>query len=93
MGETQHDGFAIPGRVVLAHEPAFDLGPFRVDPPTRQAIAGAERHTLEPRVMQVLVALARVPGEVLTRDELVDRCWAGRIVGNDAINRVGTQMV
>ena len=88
MGETKHDGLAIPGRVVLAHEQPFDLCPFRVDPPTRQVIAGAEHFTLEPRVMQVLVVLAKARGQVLARDELVDRCWDGRIVGDDAINRV-----
>ncbi|MGZ2412489.1 tetratricopeptide (TPR) repeat protein [Sphingomonas sp. F9_3S_D5_B_2] len=38
--------------------------------------------------MEVLVALARASGQVVTRDELIDLCWAGRIVTDDAINRV-----
>lgn len=38
--------------------------------------------------MQVLVALARADGKVVSRDELTDFCWDGRIVGEDAINRV-----
>lgn len=38
--------------------------------------------------MQVLVVLAGARGEVVSRDELVRRCWDGRIVGDDAINRV-----
>ncbi|HEX6218108.1 MAG TPA: winged helix-turn-helix domain-containing protein, partial [Sphingomicrobium sp.] len=47
------------------------------------------RHeTLEPKVMQVLVALARHAGNVVSRDQLVDWCWEGRIVGDDALNRV-----
>jgi DNA-binding winged helix-turn-helix (wHTH) protein len=37
--------------------------------------------------MQVLVALARADGRIVTRDELIDWCWNGRIVGEDAINR------
>lgn len=37
--------------------------------------------------MQVLVALARRAEEVVSRDELVTLCWAGRIVGEDAIQR------
>src|SRR6185437_9667500 len=45
------------------------------------------RENLEPRVMQVLVALARADGAVLSRDELIRQCWGGRIVGEDAINR------
>lgn len=43
---------------------------------------------LEPRVMQVLVALAQARGAIVTRDELTDLCWDGRIVGEDALNRV-----
>jgi tetratricopeptide (TPR) repeat protein len=38
--------------------------------------------------MQVLVALGRVEGLIVTRDELIERCWDGRIVSDDAINRV-----
>ena len=38
--------------------------------------------------MQVLVALAAARGETLTRDDLIDACWEGRAVTDDAINRV-----
>jgi TolB-like protein len=61
--------------VDLAREPAFRL-----------ARVGL-RQVLEPRVMQVLVALARRRGEVVSRDELIDACWRGRIVGDDAVSR------
>jgi DNA-binding winged helix-turn-helix (wHTH) protein/tetratricopeptide (TPR) repeat protein len=88
MGQFRQDGLAIPGRVVLAHEPPFNLGSLRITPGTRQAQNGSRSETLEPRVMQALVALARAEGEIVTRDELIDRCWDGRIVSDDAINRV-----
>lgn len=88
MGESKHDGLAVPGRVVLAHEPPFALGPLSVDPATRQVAGEGRSETLEPRVMQVLVALARAKGAIVTRDELIERCWDGRIVTDDAINRV-----
>lgn len=48
---------------------------------------GAREATLEPRVMQLLVALAKADGAVLTRDDLIAQCWGGRIVSDDAINR------
>lgn len=87
MGAGKHDGLAVPGRVVLAHEIPFRIGEVGVDPPTRQ-LRRRERHeTLEPRVMQVLVALYQAGG-IVTRDELVARCWDGRVVGDDAINRI-----
>jgi TolB-like protein/DNA-binding winged helix-turn-helix (wHTH) protein/cytochrome c-type biogenesis protein CcmH/NrfG len=75
-------------RVDLAATPDFDLGNVRVRPVRRQlVVAGSEIRELEPRVMQVLVALAQARGEVVSRDELNDRCWDGRIVGDDSINR------
>ena len=88
MGEARHDGLAVPGHVILAHELPFHLGDLYVTPPTRQVESGDQHETLEPRVMQVLVALARAGGGILTRDELIETCWDGRVVGEDSINRV-----
>ncbi|HEY1930001.1 MAG TPA: winged helix-turn-helix domain-containing protein [Caulobacteraceae bacterium] len=73
--------------VDLAREPAFRLARVDVRPATREVFAAGLRQVLEPRVMQVLVALARRRGEVVSRDELIDACWRGRIVGDDALNR------
>ena len=73
----------------LAHEPGFILGGISVRPGLRQLVRdsdGAEE-MVEPRVMQVLVALARAKGAIVTRDELIRDCWEGRVVGEDAINR------
>jgi TolB-like protein len=74
-------------RVDLAREPAFRLARVDVRPATREVLAAGLRQVLEPRVMQVLVALARRRGEVVSRDELIDACWRGRVVGDDAISR------
>jgi Tol biopolymer transport system component/DNA-binding winged helix-turn-helix (wHTH) protein len=73
--------------VDLAREADFSLGALRVSPSTREVLRGADRESLEPRVMQVLVALFQANGRVVSRDELISRCWEGRIVGEDAINR------
>jgi DNA-binding winged helix-turn-helix (wHTH) protein/tetratricopeptide (TPR) repeat protein len=43
--------------------------------------------TIEPRVMQVLLALADARGAVLSRDDLMRLCWRGMVVGEDAVNR------
>ena len=72
----------------LADVAPFRLGDLRVQPATRQLFRGDSSEVLEPRVMQVLVALAQANGAVITRDELIERCWDGRIVTDDAINRV-----
>jgi DNA-binding winged helix-turn-helix (wHTH) protein/cytochrome c-type biogenesis protein CcmH/NrfG len=76
-------------RIVLAHEPDFVLGRLRVSPARRELVRGdGARELLEHRVMQVLVALVQADGNILTRDELTLQCWEGRVVGEDAINRV-----
>jgi TolB-like protein/Tfp pilus assembly protein PilF len=73
--------------VDLTFEPDFELGSVRVRPSLHEVLIGGHCQTLEPRVMQVLVALGRAAGQTVTRDELIDRCWAGRCVSDDAINR------
>ena len=73
--------------VILAHSRAFRLGGTEVRPATREMIGPHISEILEPRVMQVLVALVEAGGEILSRDDLVARCWEGRAVSEDAINR------
>jgi DNA-binding response OmpR family regulator len=76
------------GPASLAGEEDFQLGDILVRPSLREAEANGAKESLEPRVMQVLVALARANGAVVSRDELIRQCWGGRIVGEDAINRL-----
>src|ERR1700692_3185623 len=71
----------------LASEDDFRLGDILVRPSLREIRAGETVETLEPRVMQVLVVLAAARGAVVSRDELILKCWGGRIVGEAAINR------
>ena len=42
---------------------------------------------LEPKVMQVLEVLAETPGEVVTRETLEARVWAGTYVSEDVLQR------
>jgi DNA-binding winged helix-turn-helix (wHTH) protein/tetratricopeptide (TPR) repeat protein len=75
-------------RVELANEPEFDLGGMKVKPAERLAYANGEQREIQPRVMQVLVALAKARPQVVSRDRLQELCWNGRIVSDDALNRV-----
>ncbi len=74
-------------QVNLAREPDFTLGGAKLRPSTREIDFGGKPETIEPRVMQVLVVLAKRRGAVVSRDELIHHCWEGRVVGEDAINR------
>lgn len=76
-------------RIDLAHAENFRLGRVEARPQLRQIVRDdGSQAVLEPRVMQVLVALARADGAIVSRDDLITACWDRRIVGEDAINRV-----
>ena len=74
--------------IALQVEPDFRLGNLSISP--RACLVSSDRgaRRLQPRVMQVLVALALAGGEVVSRDDLIAQCWDGRIVSEDAINFV-----
>ncbi len=75
-------------RIDLATIADFSIGALRVRPSRRQVVLPDNAvRDLEPRVMQVLVSLAEGGSEVVSRDQLIERCWDGRIVGDDAVNR------
>lgn len=80
-------------RIRLAREPNFRIGPLLVRPSRRSLThEDGREQIIEPRVMQVLAALHNAGGEIVGRDDLIDRCWDGRIVGEDAINRVMSRL-
>jgi len=76
-------------RIDLGEAPELRLGGVRVLPSLRtlRRDDGGEE-VIEPRMMQVLIALADAGGGVVSRDMLTRRCWEGRVIGEDAINRV-----
>lgn len=76
------------GRIDLAHQADFAIGPIEARPSLRSISGPHGQAKLEPKVMQVLVALSGPVGTVLSRDDLIDRCWNGRVVGDTSINRV-----
>ena len=74
-------------RINLSFELPFRLGRATADPRAHEINWERESRRLQPQTMKTLVALHDRLGEVVTRDELVDRCWDGRFVGEDVINR------
>jgi TolB-like protein len=76
-----------PISIDLAREAPFELGALQVRPSTREVANGERTHVLEPRVMQVLVALNRRRRAVVSREDLFATCWGGRTVGEESINR------
>ncbi|MFM5918201.1 MAG: winged helix-turn-helix domain-containing protein [Novosphingobium sp.] len=75
--------------VDLAQSEPFTLGALQIDPRSRHVIhPDGTSESLEPRVMEVLIALSRAHGTVVSRSDLLDACWAGTVVGEDAVQRV-----
>ena len=85
MSRDQPSSNAAPVRLPAASD--FRLGRLRISPSACEAIRDGERHHIEPRVMQVLVALVRAEGAVVSRHDLIQSCWDARVVGEDAISR------
>lgn len=71
----------------LARMADFYLGAATVRPSLKSVEGPGGTVSAEPRVMQVLIYLALADGRVVGRDELIEQCWQGIIVGDDAINR------
>lgn len=65
----------------------FTVGAATVDPVSRDAHWSGGHERLQPQTLKVLLTLVSHRGEVVTRDELVQLCWDGRVVGDDVINR------
>ena len=76
----------------LAQEADFDLGPLRVRPARCEVEWNGDFQTLQRRVMQVLVVLAKGRGAVVSQNDLVIRCWRGLAVSDDAIYRCISQL-
>lgn len=76
-----------PQVIDLGQEPDRCLGALAIRPRAGCIGTGDRTVRLEPRLMQVLIALADTAPEVATRQELSSRAWGGVVVGDDALNR------
>lgn len=79
-------------RIVLAQEKRFRLAGTLVQPASLELEFQSETTLVEPRVMQVLVALSRAGGEPTSRKQLIQCCWGGRPVTDGALNRSIAQL-
>ena len=86
MYESRRDAMLVHS-IDLAREADFELGSLRVRPASCAVEWNGVSQTLQRRVMQVLVALARARGSVVSQVDLVSRCWGGLSVSDDAIYR------
>ncbi len=57
------------------HEPAIELEDLSIDPAARRVLAGGAEVALTQREFDLLLFLARHPGQVFSRNQLMDTVW------------------
>jgi DNA-binding winged helix-turn-helix (wHTH) protein/TolB-like protein/Tfp pilus assembly protein PilF len=70
----------------------FRLGDYYIDVGDHRVFHADESRRLEPKAMHVLYQLALCAGETVSRQELMDKVWHGRVVIEDALTRVISQV-
>ncbi len=75
------------GAVATGLETGFRLGPWDVRPMLGTLSGPGGTLHLEPKVMNVLVCLAELAGDVVTHDQFIARVWRGRIVSDEVLSR------
>ncbi|MCW1983375.1 DNA-binding winged helix-turn-helix (wHTH) protein [Xanthomonas arboricola] len=76
----------------LGSVPRFRLGPLLVEPERLTLIGDGENITLEPRMMEVLVALAERAGEVISAEQLLIDVWHGSFYGDNPVHKTIAQL-
>lgn len=70
----------------------FFLGACEVHPSLNRVHTRSGTLQLEPRIMHVLVCLASRPGQLITREELLQVVWSDVVVGEETLTRAVSRL-
>jgi len=70
----------------------FHFGGWLVEADRCTLSRAGHRVQVEPRAMDVLVALCAEPGEILSSDTLLQRCWGRLVVGENQVHKAIAQL-
>jgi len=70
----------------------FLVADWLVDAHACRLLRGGTEVRLRPLLVDLLVLLASRPGEVVTKDEILDRIWQGRFVSDSVLSRTMTEL-
>ena len=70
----------------------YAFGDIRVDVDAHTVRRGQDGCVLEPKAFRVLLELLSRPGDVVTKDELLDKVWGHRSVTPNVLSRAITQI-
>ena len=71
---------------------AFRFADWEVDPSTNSIARGGERKQMEPRVMDVLLALCKRANTVVSSEELLEQCWGTTLHGDNPVHKTIAQL-
>lgn len=63
----------------------FQVGEWRVEPDLNCIVKGNKRVPVEPQVIEVLVYLANYPGEVLSKEQIIQAVWPDTFVSGEVL--------
>ena len=70
----------------MKHRDTFSIDGWQIDVDSHRMTRGGVEKKLEPRGLELLLYLAERPNQVVTRQEIEDNVWQGRVVGYDALS-------
>ena len=83
----------VPAQLIPAQlRRGFDLGEWRVWPNAGQIEKDGVKIHIEPKLVEVLLLLAQNPGQVVTREELLDQAWQRQVVCDEALTRTISEL-
>jgi DNA-binding winged helix-turn-helix (wHTH) protein/TolB-like protein/Tfp pilus assembly protein PilF len=71
----------------LEQQSFLPFGPFRLDLTRRLLFRGDEAIQLRPRVFDTLLVLARKPGDIAPKEELLEAVWPDTVVEENNLNQ------
>ncbi|MGF1475348.1 MAG: winged helix-turn-helix domain-containing protein [Geminicoccaceae bacterium] len=70
----------------------FAVGDWTVNPATRRLSSGHETYRLSPKATAVLVTMASAPGQVFSREQLLEKVWPHTIVVDEILTRAISEL-
>lgn len=70
----------------------FRFGEWSIDPATNAVDNGTIRTQLEPKAMDVLMALCAQPASIVSAEQLLVACWGSNLYGDNPVHKTITQL-